>query len=119
MPALIPRACRKPGCPDTTTERSGYCTTHRHEGWQQHQQGQSRQARGYGAQWQRLRARILTRDNYLCQPCWRQGVIRSAQAVDHIQAKAFGGTDEERNLEAICHECHKAKTARERFNYQR
>ncbi|HBZ0631051.1 TPA: HNH endonuclease, partial [Klebsiella pneumoniae] len=25
MPALIPRACRKRGCPSTTTDRSGYC----------------------------------------------------------------------------------------------
>ncbi|MGH6116800.1 HNH endonuclease, partial [Enterobacter hormaechei] len=25
MPALISRACRKRGCPGTTTDRSGYC----------------------------------------------------------------------------------------------
>lgn len=42
MPALILRACRKRGCVDTTTGRSGYCEMHRNEGWQQHQQGKSR-----------------------------------------------------------------------------
>lgn len=47
MPALIPRACRKRGCAGTTTDRSGYCEKHRHEGWQQHQQGKSRHERGY------------------------------------------------------------------------
>ncbi|EKM5750966.1 HNH endonuclease, partial [Cronobacter sakazakii] len=25
MPSAIPRACRKRGCPGTTTDRSGYC----------------------------------------------------------------------------------------------
>lgn len=51
MPALIPRACRKRGCPGTTTDRSGYCEQHRNEGWQQHQQGKSRHERGYGGKW--------------------------------------------------------------------
>ncbi|HCX4157091.1 TPA: HNH endonuclease, partial [Escherichia coli] len=49
MPALIPRACRKRGCPGTTTDRSGYCPKHLNEGWQQHQRGQSRHQRGYGS----------------------------------------------------------------------
>lgn len=34
MPALIPRAYRKRGCPGTTTDLSGYCEKHRNEGWQ-------------------------------------------------------------------------------------
>lgn len=67
MPALIPRACRKRGCAGTTTDRSGYCEKHRNEGWQQHQQGKSRHERGYGSQWDIKRARILKRDNHLCQ----------------------------------------------------
>ncbi|EPV8645389.1 MULTISPECIES: HNH endonuclease [Klebsiella pneumoniae complex] len=71
MPALIPRACRKRGCPGTTTDRSGYCEKHRNEGWQQHQQGKSRHERGYGSQWDIRRARILKRDNHLCQNCLR------------------------------------------------
>ncbi|ETC91633.1 DNAse, partial [Enterococcus faecalis PF3] len=65
-PALIPRACRKRGCPGTTTDRSGYCEQHRNEGWQQHQQGKSRHERGYGSKWDIKRARILKRDNHLC-----------------------------------------------------
>ncbi|MCP5972941.1 HNH endonuclease, partial [Klebsiella pneumoniae] len=73
MPALIPRACRKRGCAGTTTDRSGYCEKHRNEGWQQHQQGKSRHERGYGSQWDIKRARILKRDNHLCQKCLRTG----------------------------------------------
>ena len=39
MPALIPRGCRKHGCRNTTTDRSGYCDEHRNTGWENHQQG--------------------------------------------------------------------------------
>lgn len=90
MPALIPRACRKRGCPGTTTDRSGYCEKHRNEGWQQHQQGKSRHERGYGSQWDVRRARILKRDNHLCQNCLRLGLAVPATTVDHIKAKAHG-----------------------------
>ncbi len=91
MPTLIPRACRKRGCPGTTTDRSGFCEKHRNEGWQQHQQGKSRHERGYGSQWDIRRARILKRDNHLCQNCLRSGRAVAAKTVDHIKAKAHGG----------------------------
>ena len=66
MPALIPRACRKRGCPGTTTDRSGYCPKHLNEGWQQHQRGQSRHQRGYTIV-DRIGTRIL-RDPYTKKP---------------------------------------------------
>ncbi len=91
MPALIPRACRKRGCPGTTTDRSGYCEQHRNEGWQQHQQGKSRHERGYGSKWDVKRARIMKRDNHLCQNCLRTGSAVAATTVDHIKSKAHGG----------------------------
>jgi len=113
MLSRIPRPCRKHGCGGTTIASSGYCETHRHEGWIQHQRGRTRQQQGYGRAWEILRARILKRDKYLCQTCLRQGIATEAKAVDHIKAKAFGGSDDETNLEAICHACHRAKTASE------
>jgi len=115
MPAAIPRACRKRGCAGTTTDRSGYCDKHRHEGWQQHQRGQSRQQRGYGSKWDVLRATVLTRDKHLCQNCKRNNLISPAKTVDHIIAKANGGTDDMSNLESLCWPCHRSKTGRERF----
>lgn len=86
MPALIPRACRKRGCPGTTTDRSGYCEQHRNEGWQQHQQGKSRHERGYGSKWDIKRARILKRDNHLCQNCLRTG--RAVAATTHPNGRS-------------------------------
>ena len=73
----------------------------------------SRHERGYGAQWQKARLVILARDLYLCQPCKTQGRTTPAKQVDHIKPKASGGTDDHDNLQAICEDCHKAKTARE------
>ncbi|HBB3047274.1 HNH endonuclease [Escherichia coli] len=116
MPPQIPRACRKRGCAGKTTDISGYCDKHRGEGWVQHQRGLSRHQRGYGTKWDAIRARILKRDNHLCQNCLRDGRAVEARTVDHIIPKAHGGTDADSNLQSLCWPCHKAKTARERIN---
>lgn len=114
MPKAIPRACRKHGCAATTTDRSGYCESHRNTGWEQHQQGKSRHERGYGSKWEVIRARILHRDKHLCQECMRTGRAKAAATVDHIKPKSQGGTDDDGNLQALCWPCHKRKTATER-----
>lgn len=75
----------------------------------------SRQARGYGADWDRRRARILRRDGYRCQckECKDGGFITPATDVDHIIPRADGGSDDDDNLQALGHECHRRKTANE------
>lgn len=75
--------------------------------------GKSRHERGYGSRWVRLRARILSRDGHLCQPCLIAGRTTPATQVDHITPKAKGGTDEAGNLQGICRACHDAKTLTE------
>lgn len=70
----------------------------------------SRQERGYGASWDRVRKQVMKRDCGLCQPCKQQGRLTRAVAVDHITDKAQGGTDDPANLQAICEPCHTAKT---------
>lgn len=74
---------------------------------------QSRHERGYGARWVKTRVRILRRDMHLCQPCLANGRPTQATEVDHIKPKAKGGTDDDDNLQAVCHACHKAKTEAE------
>jgi 5-methylcytosine-specific restriction protein A len=77
---------------------------------------ESRHKRGYGNDWDKLRKRILLRDNGLCQCQYCQGgkiKLTLASQVDHIIPKAKGGTDAESNLQAINAECHKRKTAEE------
>jgi hypothetical protein len=66
-----------------------------------------------GRPWRRKRAAILTRDQYLCQPCRRAGLLVPATEVDHRIPVAFDGTDDDSNLQAICGECHDIKTRAE------
>jgi 5-methylcytosine-specific restriction enzyme A len=73
----------------------------------------SRHERGYGSAWVKTRARILSRDRHLCQACLATSKPTLATEVDHITPKTKGGTDEDGNLQAICHDCHAAKTERE------
>ena len=73
----------------------------------------SRHARGYGSRWDKLRLVILKRDNHLCQACKLEGRITPAREVDHIIPKAKGGTDEQTNLQSLCVEHHRTKTAAE------
>jgi 5-methylcytosine-specific restriction protein A len=73
----------------------------------------TRHERGYGAAWDRKRKVIIARDMGLCQPCQRNGMVTPFAAVDHIKPKAKGGTDDDDNLQAICHSCHLEKTAQE------
>ena len=70
----------------------------------------SRHERGYGSQWVKTRARVLQRDGHLCQPCKAKGRPTPATQVDHIMPKAKGGTEDDDNLQAICCDCHDAKT---------
>ena len=74
---------------------------------------QSRQARGYGRQWEIARDAAMKRDKGLCQTCLAKDRVTVATEVDHITSKAKGGTDHPDNLSAICTPCHRDKTARE------
>lgn len=56
------------------------------------------------------RARWL-RHHPLCVHCMKAGRVTEATEVDHIIALANGGKDNESNLQSLCAECHKAKTA--------
>ena len=76
--------------------------------------GQSRHDRGYGYTWELQRKRILKRDRYLCVPCYERGIPMPATSVDHIVAKAKGGTDEATNLRSLCSECRAKKDAADR-----
>lgn len=80
---------------------------------------ESRQSRGYGADWDRVRKVVVARDLGLCQKCKRQGRVAIGREVDHIVPKAKAAalqwsqakTDDPDNLELLCTPCHEAKTA--------
>ena len=71
----------------------------------------SRQSRGYGAEWQRLRKQILARDCYLCQACLRKDRVQLGNEVHHIRPRSQGRTndpsiEDPSNLETLCGPCH-------------
>ena len=112
------RPCRHYGCPNLVKSRSqqGYCDEHASErtGWAKRQQIKGNTTeRGYGHAWRKLRESILKRDGYLCVKCRAEGRLIEATDVDHIKAKARGGTDDPDNLQALCAPCHREKTATE------
>lgn len=82
---------------------------------------ESRQARGYGKEWDKVRKQVLDRDFGICQPCQLAGRIHAGNEVDHIvskaKAKRLGWTDERTNhpdnLQTINKTCHIAKTQEE------
>lgn len=65
-------------------------------------------SRGYGPAWEALRREVLAEEP-LCRGC---GSLSTE--VDHVVAKAFGGTDARGNLEGLCAGCHRQKTVKER-----
>lgn len=82
---------------------------------------ESRQSRGYGSAWEKVRKQVIERDKGLCQPCLRAGRVTAFRAVDHITPKAVAEkqrwsqakTDDPDNLQCICKPCHDEKTAKE------
>lgn len=65
-----------------------------------------------GRAWLATRARVL-RLRPLCIECQRVGRVREAVEVDHRLRLADGGTNDDSNLQGLCLDCHKAKTAAE------
>jgi 5-methylcytosine-specific restriction protein A len=112
MPMRAGRPCAWPGC--AIVIRDGrFCDEHqRRKQKQQDAERGSAAARGYDARWRRLRARYLRR-HPLCVECQRFEHTMLATDVDHIRPRSAGGSDEESNLQALCHPHHSAKTLRE------
>lgn len=116
MPRRVMRPCKHRGCRALVAGGKSYCEAHASEEvkWAPDSKRGNRHARGYGNAWVAIRARILSRDSGLCQPCKRAGRVTIATEVDHIIPKSQGGTDDDDNLQTICSPCHKTKTGSER-----
>lgn len=117
MPQRPAKACRVSGCKHLVRDRKyqGYCEAHKDKaGWFANEKARgNRHQRGYGADWDKIRIAALKRDAYLCQKCRAQGKYIKATTVDHIRAKAHGGTNALSNLQSLCQACHGSKTAKE------
>lgn len=63
------------------------------------------------------RARRL-RSEPLCRDCRDKGLVQAATVIDHIVPLISGGDDSDANCRALCHECHRTRTA-EQFGYRK
>ena len=61
------------------------------------------------------RKRILARDRHQCAQCGN----RQNLEVDHINNHRGPNYDHDENLQVLCAQCHKAKTARESGEWRR
>lgn len=65
-----------------------------------------------GASWERLRIKVLERDNWTCNYCGKH--LEGADGTaDHVIAKANGGEDRLDNLIAACRKCNGTKSDHE------
>jgi 5-methylcytosine-specific restriction endonuclease McrA len=73
--------------------------------------------RGYDVAWQRLRIWFLRR-NPFCVVCLQSGRYESATEVDHKVPIAAGGERlNQNNLQGLCGDHHRKKTAKDRKKY--
>jgi 5-methylcytosine-specific restriction protein A len=112
MPRKASRGCLQPGCPELAPSGSSYCPSHQAQQNLQYDRARgSPAARGYGARWRRLRAYHLRRHPTCTDPFRVHETLVLATDVDHILPRRQGGTDEEENLQSLCHTCHSRKSA--------
>jgi 5-methylcytosine-specific restriction protein A len=97
--------CSASGCPAIAVS-GGRCALHAQQArrWSDARRATAAE-RGYDAAWRKQRAAYLKR-NRECVNC-------GAPATDlhHITRMADGGTDDDGNLEPLCHACHSRLTA--------
>ena len=114
MPNKPKRPCNHSNCRNLTNER--YCDEHKALHVWVHKDNV---VRIRGRKLQRERNRLFNA-NPLCVECLKVGITRAATQRDHVVPLAFGGTDTDDNIQALCQECHDKKTNKEsqRGKYQ-
>ncbi len=113
MPQRPPRECMHPGCPFPAVPHSSMCDKHTRERQQRLDAARPpAPKRGYGNNWRKMRARVLSKHPWCADPYQAHTTPVPATDVDHIISKREGGTDDENNLQGLCHACHSRKTAR-------
>lgn len=118
MPKRPGRTCSRAGCQgvvrDEVCSRCGPLAARNRQARRQHDQQRGSSAeRGYGARWQRARARFLA-EHPLCVLCLREGVSEAATVVDHVQPHRgdVGLFWDVNNWQALCKRHHDEKTSR-------
>lgn len=115
MPSCFLRPCIHPGCRKYAVKGESYCENHLKLVKSARERFRlSAYQRGYDSRWAKARKAYLTA-HPLCVECLKSGTITPATDVDHIIPHKGDKTLfwDEKNWQALCHECHSRKTASE------
>lgn len=94
---------------------TGYCEAHKPEEHQRYDQyRESAAKRGYDSKWRKAREGWLKK-HPLCVECERNGIIKTATVVDHIEAHKGDKVKfwDRNNWQSLCEKHHNKKTVRE------
>ena len=105
MAHAAPRICTYPGC-GVLVRGGPRCAKHPAPTMR----GKTATKRTRGRKWMAIRQRVL-RMEPRCVECLKAGRLAQADKVDHRVPLEEGGTDDESNLQGLCHPCHARKTA--------
>ena len=111
MPRKPKRPCSYPGCPRLTDGR--YCDEHQKltdKQYNKYRRNPEHRKR-YNRAWKRIRDRYI-KAHPLCEECYKNNKLTSAEEVHHIIPLSKGGTHDDDNLMSLCKACHSSITAR-------
>lgn len=115
MPQAAPKPCNHPGCGVLVRDGTGRCGKHPREAWAKKPTATKRIT---GRRLQAMRVSLFAR-NPLCVECDRLGRVTLATQRDHIKPLAEGGTDDDSNVQGLCHDCHEGKSLAEALRGRR
>jgi 5-methylcytosine-specific restriction protein A len=108
VPRSAPRPCSMRGCRVLVSDGGGRCAAHPKEIWVKC----TPTKRITGRRLQALRERLF-KEHPLCVVCLTSKRAVPATQRDHVIPLAEGGLDDETNEQALCDDCHEAKSKAE------
>lgn len=108
-------------CPNLVRGPVAYCPKHIDQaptGWSNKKEHEHQKI--YHTQRWMKTSRQYRKENPLCVECKKEGIIKSADVVDHIKPIQDGGeVFDWDNFQSLCHSHHNSKTAKENARKRR
>lgn len=116
MPSATPKRCRQVNCGNSTTNKHGYCDTHKHyeSNWRKFQDKKKQKGKRVyqTSQWKRTAKHVKELADNLClnHLLGNPSIAVVGTIAEHIIPVAKGGSESLENLSCFCAECANHKT---------